>query len=269
MPEPDPPNPPLAPIDIDTPCIRCNYNLRGLSPAAICPECGTAVATSLPGQVSVTIPMWLILRRALLLVILANLGIAALIPFALYALFTLANPRAADIGVAALVVIAYPCLTILRAYGYTRLALIDKHLVRPSQMWSTPKSLRIYAITRGALGAIPLAMVGARLLDVVESATILGILAIVFAATCATVLQFYATLSALDNIAKSAGLHRLRDRMTQYGSMCAVGVMPGSLLLGLGLGFAWIFYHVLLLEFFLKASAVTREHRASTGASST
>ena len=30
----------------DSPCINCNYNLRGSSRADVCPECGTPVAES-------------------------------------------------------------------------------------------------------------------------------------------------------------------------------------------------------------------------------
>jgi hypothetical protein len=37
-------------IDEDTTCVRCGYNLRGLSVDGICPECGTAVGRSLQGD---------------------------------------------------------------------------------------------------------------------------------------------------------------------------------------------------------------------------
>lgn len=33
-------------LDVDVPCVACNYNLRGLSESALCPECGTAVSES-------------------------------------------------------------------------------------------------------------------------------------------------------------------------------------------------------------------------------
>ena len=37
-------------IDQDTTCIRCGYNLRGLSANSVCPECGTAVGRSFQGD---------------------------------------------------------------------------------------------------------------------------------------------------------------------------------------------------------------------------
>jgi len=37
-------------LDLDLTCVRCAYNLRGLRPEGICPECGTAVARSCQGN---------------------------------------------------------------------------------------------------------------------------------------------------------------------------------------------------------------------------
>ncbi len=37
-------------IEADTLCRRCGYNLRGLAPTGLCPECGTAIALSLVGN---------------------------------------------------------------------------------------------------------------------------------------------------------------------------------------------------------------------------
>ncbi len=37
----------------DRPCLQCGYNLRGLSPAGACPECGTPVQRSLLGNLLV------------------------------------------------------------------------------------------------------------------------------------------------------------------------------------------------------------------------
>lgn len=41
---------PAGRIDEDVKCIRCGYNLRGLSANGACPECGTAVGRSLQGD---------------------------------------------------------------------------------------------------------------------------------------------------------------------------------------------------------------------------
>jgi len=41
---------PTGHIDQDINCIRCGYNLRGLSVEGICPECGTAVGRSFQGD---------------------------------------------------------------------------------------------------------------------------------------------------------------------------------------------------------------------------
>src|SRR5262249_4094272 len=40
----------------DIPCLRCSYNLRGLSPDRACPECGEPLANSVPRGID---PRWL------------------------------------------------------------------------------------------------------------------------------------------------------------------------------------------------------------------
>ncbi|MGD1278420.1 MAG: hypothetical protein ABR964_14500 [Tepidisphaeraceae bacterium] len=46
------------PIDSDTPCGRCGYNLRGLPPDGQCPECGAAIAPSLTHWLAHADPRW-------------------------------------------------------------------------------------------------------------------------------------------------------------------------------------------------------------------
>ncbi len=41
---------PAEPLTRDTPCIHCGYNLRGLVPGGMCPECGHAIDESLRGD---------------------------------------------------------------------------------------------------------------------------------------------------------------------------------------------------------------------------
>lgn len=44
-----PPPIPVLPVEIDKACIRCSYNLRGLTADGNCPECGTPIEESLRG----------------------------------------------------------------------------------------------------------------------------------------------------------------------------------------------------------------------------
>jgi len=39
-----------ATIDLDTQCVSCGYNVRGLAPDHRCPECGIPVGASLRGE---------------------------------------------------------------------------------------------------------------------------------------------------------------------------------------------------------------------------
>ena len=55
-------NGPASPrvIDRDTSCRRCGYNLRGLSTAGQCPECGAEVESSIGSRLLVFAdPKWL------------------------------------------------------------------------------------------------------------------------------------------------------------------------------------------------------------------
>lgn len=47
--EPDSPTV-VAALSIDVPCIHCGYNLRGLVPGGMCPECGHAIDEALRGD---------------------------------------------------------------------------------------------------------------------------------------------------------------------------------------------------------------------------
>ncbi len=50
----------VAAIEADMPCARCGYNLRGLKPDGLCPECGTAIDWSLRGNfLKFADPRWL------------------------------------------------------------------------------------------------------------------------------------------------------------------------------------------------------------------
>jgi len=49
-----------APLEHDTPCIHCGYNLRGLEAAGRCPECGSGITDSTRGDLlKYADPKWL------------------------------------------------------------------------------------------------------------------------------------------------------------------------------------------------------------------
>ncbi len=51
---------PTSPIEVNSPCIHCGYNLRGLLSDGICPECSQAIAASLQGDLlRFAEPVWL------------------------------------------------------------------------------------------------------------------------------------------------------------------------------------------------------------------
>jgi hypothetical protein len=65
----DPPVPTV--VETDTPCRKCQYNLRGLSSEGRCPECGSAVGLSLRGDlIRYSDPVWVdTLRQGITLIL--------------------------------------------------------------------------------------------------------------------------------------------------------------------------------------------------------
>jgi hypothetical protein len=77
-----PPPPPATQVAGDVPCRKCSYNLRTLSPAGFCPECGTPVAVSIYGNLlRFSDPAWLqkLRKGALYIVAGVLVGIGAVI----------------------------------------------------------------------------------------------------------------------------------------------------------------------------------------------
>jgi hypothetical protein len=66
-------------IDHDLPCAVCNYNLKGLSPDANCPECGQAVARTFAPELTRSSPAWL-RRQAGTMFLLAPLALVTFTP---------------------------------------------------------------------------------------------------------------------------------------------------------------------------------------------
>ena len=50
----------LSAIESDLPCAICGYNLKGLSPAGACPECGQAIARTFRFDLTYADPGWLV-----------------------------------------------------------------------------------------------------------------------------------------------------------------------------------------------------------------
>jgi hypothetical protein len=57
-------------IDADLSCAICNYNLKGLSPDANCPECGQPVARTFTYDLSYSDPAWLLYQARTMLLLL-------------------------------------------------------------------------------------------------------------------------------------------------------------------------------------------------------
>jgi hypothetical protein len=62
------------PIDVDLPCAACGYNLRGLSVAGRCPECGAPVIESVREAEANDLGLYERLRRSLAHAIAGHLG---------------------------------------------------------------------------------------------------------------------------------------------------------------------------------------------------
>jgi len=86
--------PPDLTIAADTPCVRCGYNLRGLTPDMACPECFTPVAHTLQGNLlAYADPEWLArLRRGVALKLL-NLLLGILLTVATVVALVLAGSQ--------------------------------------------------------------------------------------------------------------------------------------------------------------------------------
>jgi hypothetical protein len=101
-----PPMPVLSAVDptsgvviIDLPCRQCGYNVRGLSPAGACPECGARVALSLRGDLlRYSQPQWLRKLQRGVELILWNIVLAILAAIALAVLTRIAGTSGGLIG---------------------------------------------------------------------------------------------------------------------------------------------------------------------------
>ncbi len=84
-------------ITVDVQCIRCGYNLRGLTPEKVCPECGTPVGRSVHGNLlRYADPHWLGKLRLGAALMLWNILVGILLFFGAGALMTWGFPPIID-----------------------------------------------------------------------------------------------------------------------------------------------------------------------------
>jgi hypothetical protein len=106
---------PTSQIEVNSPCIHCGYNLRGLLSTGICPECGQAIAASLQGDLlRFAEPAWL--KRVVFGVWLMLLSFIGLLFVVLVAM---ALPWAWGWWVGTVAVVASPLLTIWATFCIT------------------------------------------------------------------------------------------------------------------------------------------------------
>ncbi|MHC4695721.1 MAG: hypothetical protein ACYTFA_03145 [Planctomycetota bacterium] len=69
-------------VDIDLPCISCNYNLRTLRVDGVCPECGEAVAETFHNAVFTARPRVLVEMRTVAGMLIVTKAVAVALPVA-------------------------------------------------------------------------------------------------------------------------------------------------------------------------------------------
>src|SRR5262245_41648611 len=168
-----PSEPPSGMIGTDKPCLSCGYNLRGLSSAMQCPECGTPVERSLRGNVLeyASAEYRLDLERGALIVELGVVAkvLATLFPlgWAVVALITdlVRNGSAASFGTKSLGVgfelsvrVVDLAASAVSLMGWWLLSRPDAGILGPDQDLRSRRLLRVALITTAVMALCGLIM---------------------------------------------------------------------------------------------------------------
>lgn len=135
----------------DLPCVRCKYNLKGLTVRGMCPECGTSVRTTLLAVVDPLAKELRPIRHAAL----TGAGIAIWATSALLAVLCVWFLRAEDFlsrpsGASPALWLAYGVVAFAGLSGLAAIVLINPHDGIPRrQRW---------AATLGVVGYVPLCL---------------------------------------------------------------------------------------------------------------
>lgn len=129
-----------VPLDADTPCVRCGYNVRGLTEEQACPECGLGVGRSvrLGAELGQSRPAWLRgLARAAWLLLGVHLGLVAVV---LAGATLMEISYLVVIGLAVTVAVAHPVAAWL-------LSRPENPHARPQPDWLLRNTLRLFSLS--------------------------------------------------------------------------------------------------------------------------
>jgi hypothetical protein len=233
----------------DLTCVQCGYDLRGLSPTGVCPECGTAVERSLQGTLlRFSSPDYVAnLYRGLWLIVTGILVQVALVAVTIFVAFSL-TPTGASVasGLMVLVSIAEFGVAAMILWGWWLFSEPDPRYTGRDDGSTARKIVRIAVIVVAVTAIAEVfktILVGAGTPSPVVALLLgaLGLLGLI-----AWVTQFFAAMQYLRWLAP-----RLPDAYTAKRARLLMWLTPllytvGLLLLGLGPLIALVLYWNLL-----------------------
>ena len=222
---------PEGPIGNDLPCRKCGYNLRGLTPAMRCPECGTAVGYSLQGDLlRFCDPGWVdTLSRGTSLIVWGIVTYIAALILGMILGAAAGGSRGGAVGVVILVGIAVIGAWILMTIGWWLLTQPD-----PSGMgeerYGTSRKISRVALIVGIFSQLLNLVTQAAPLD---ASMMIGVLILQMIAGLISVVGFYAQLIYLEKLARRIPDDKLSGRAytvrwgitISYGVLIVVGVV--------------------------------------------
>lgn len=249
-----------AVLGTDLHCVKCQYNLRGLSSRGKCPECGLRILASLSTRGCVNARQWRSISKSLVLVMAANTGLA-LTPFA--AIFCVATFRLPTTPTTLASLIALAVMIAARTIGYARFARVISELERQPLDWDSHHVIRSMSWLRTAAAVVVLgACFVALSLAIPRVDGLMGPLVVIaFVVYCgAGFLQFHAVMYALMNLSFRSTRPSLGKAVDIHNALCVLGVLPGILVFGAGLVLTWLSYHILLARFAVAARRFSSVH---------